>query len=108
MRTMASSIFWRSNLPYFWTRKYEFLVLSRPVHLNAHGLFLAPCRHRYILQGCFSKKKRPFFQSTHLTRHIPRNLLRLKLEIVNTMRFILVLGLIRGYKYSYIYICEVK
>ena len=51
-------------------------------------------------QICFVKKriKYTIFQSTHFTRKHPRELLRLKLEIVNIMKFILVIGLLRGYK----------
>ena len=62
--------------------------------------FLAPCRLQYVSTGfCDKKKKIDHFQSTHFTRKYPQDLLRLKLEKLNTMKFILVLGMLRGYKY---------
>ena len=76
-------------------------VLSRPGYLNSHGPFFSPCRPHYISTGFFVKKN--IFQSTHLTRKFAWDLLRLKLEILNTKTFRLVLGLMRGYKYSYRY-----
>ena len=47
------------------------------------------------------RRKQTFFQSTHFTRKSPWNLLILKLEIVDTVKFRLVLGIVRGYKYLY-------
>ena len=77
------------------------LVLSGLGHLNSHGIyFYPPVGLGMFQQICFVKKriKYTIFQSTHFTRKHPRELLRLKLEIVNIMKFILVIGLLRGYK----------
>ena len=32
------------------------LVLSVPAHPNSRGLFLAPCRPRYVSTDCFGQK----------------------------------------------------
>ena len=45
------------DLPHFFKIK---LVLSGPGQLNSHGLFLAPCRPRYVSTGFFSIKKDNF------------------------------------------------
>ena len=51
---------------------------------------------------CWIKKHehRPYFQSSHFNRKSHRYLLRLKLVIVNTTNFRLILELLRGYKYQ--------
>ena len=73
------------------------LVLSGPGHPIGHGLYFRS------LQGllCFymivwSKKQEniPSFQFSHFTKKIPRNLIRLKLVIVNTTNFRFMLGLL--------------
>ena len=73
-------------------------MLSGPAHPNSRGLFLDPCSPGMFLHIFLStnQENRPSFQSTHLTRKSPRNLLILKLEIVNTMNFGLVLGMVWG------------
>ena len=74
-----------------WTRSPN---LSRPIFYTPLGLGM-------FLHDLLVKKKEniPSFQSTHFTRKFPRNLLRLKLVIVNTTKFRLMLGLLGGYKY---------
>ena len=70
------------------------LVLSVPAHPNSRGLFLAPCRPRYVSIDLFwskNQESRPSFQSDYSNRKYPRNLLRLKMDIVNIMNFGLIL-----------------
>ena len=57
----------------------------------------SPLRPWYV-STCFLCEKGTTFQSTQLTRKFSQDILRLKLEIVNTMNFIVVLGLMRGYE----------
>ena len=86
-------------------------MLSGPDHPNSHGLFLAPCTPRYVSAEFLSKNQenRPSFQSTHFTRKSPHNLLRLKLEIVNTMNIGLMLRVALGLVILIeIQLCEVK
>ena len=54
-----------------------------------------------FLQVFLSKKQenKIFFQSAYFTRNVSQILSRLKLNIVNTMKFRLLLGPMRGYKY---------
>ena len=51
-----------------------------------------------FLSDCFQKKQenRPSFQFSHLTRKLLWDLIKLKLVIVNTTNFRLVLGLLGG------------
>ena len=74
-----------------WTRSPN---LSRPIFQTPVGLGM-------FLHDFFGGKQenRPYFQSSHFTRKFPRDLLRLKLVIVNTTNFILILRMLRGYKY---------
>ena len=70
------------------------LVMSVPAHPNSRGLFLTPCRPRYVSIDLFwskNQENRPSFQSTPFNRKYPWNLLRLKMEIVNIMNFGLIL-----------------
>ena len=69
-----------------WTRSPKFMW----------SIFLAPCWPRYDLQDFFTNKDkhRPSFQSTHFTIKYPWDLLRLKLEIVNTTKLRLIPGLL--------------
>ena len=85
-------------LDFFFRSQREALVLSGPAQPIYQSLFLDPCRPWYVATGLFGQKTKniPYFQSIHFTRKYPRNLLRLKPEIVNTMKFRLVLGLIWG------------
>ena len=48
---------------------------------------------------CEKNKKQKKFQSTHFTKKYPWGLLRLKLDILHTVNFRLVIGIVRGYKY---------
>ena len=74
-----------------WTRSPDLLrpIFKTPVGL---GMFL----HDFLVK---KQENRPSFQSTHFTRKFTRDLLRLKLVIVNTMNFRLMLGLLGDYKY---------
>ena len=45
------------DLPHFFKIK---LVLSGPGQLNSHGLFLVPCRHRYVYTYFFLSDKKHF------------------------------------------------
>ena len=87
----------KNQPPKYGTR----LVLSGPAHPNSRGLLLDTFRPWYVSAVFFFKNQEniPSFQSTHFTRKYPRDLLRLKLEIVNTANFRLILGLIWGYEY---------
>ena len=54
-----------------------------------------------FLRDVFQKKQenRPSFQFSHFTRKLPRDLIKLKLVIVNTTNFRLVLRLLGGDQY---------
>ena len=68
--------------------------LSRPIF---EPLYVLVCL--YMIFWLKKQENRPSFQSTHFTRKSPWGLLRLKLVIVNTTNFRLILGMMRGYQY---------
>ena len=60
--------------------------------------FQTPVGLGMFLRDCFQKKQEniPSFQLSHFTRKYVRNIIKLKLVILNTMNFRLVLGLLGG------------
>ena len=64
-----------SSALWMWSPEFMGCFLKTPV---GPGMFL----QEYLSKN---QENMPSFQSTHLIRKSPRNLLRLKLEIVNTI-----------------------
>ena len=71
-----------------WTRSTD---LSRPIFRPLQALVCF-----YMIFWYRKQENRQVFQSTHFNKKSPRNLLRLKLEMVNTMNFGLILDMLQG------------